>query len=158
MRIEPAYAALADLIAARLVACGFLERAAALKIDPPAPYCPSGEETELQTSAALVQAETKPVRTLLGIQPPRYVVERECQLELTVAGPELDLDGRGRQLMQEGGAVLALLVRDDPTLGGSCERCDLTGRTDQEVPPNGVGVVLTFVLRVRAADALGLTD
>lgn len=155
MMIEPAYTALAARLAQRLVACGFLSSLDALKVDPESAFEPDGEETEVTTSAALVKVKTAPVRQTLGRPTgPRYVVERECGLDLSIAGPAQDLKALLELAVM---TAVATTPGDDPTLGGLCERLELTGRNDNEIEPNGLAVFLTFTLRVRSGDPLGMT-
>jgi hypothetical protein len=152
--IEPAYSALAAAIAADLVAAQFLPAATDLMIDPEAPFSPSGDERVLVRAAALVKVRTGVVRTLLGGAGPRYVIERECRLELALAGPA--------RLLRDDVAdatlgLLALLSARLPTLGGAAERLTLGEQTDDELPPNGISLFLTFTIRVRSGDPLGRT-
>ncbi|MEJ8403854.1 hypothetical protein WKI27_00655 [Brevundimonas vesicularis] len=152
--IEPAYQQLASDVAAALVAAGFINVAADLKIDPPAPFTPTGDERTLITAAALVKVRTNPVRQLMGGPTVRYVVERQCQLELAIAGPErLRRDSR----VEDALAALAVLQDINPTLSGKAERLVLGEQTDDELPPNGVSFLITFTIRVRSGDALGRT-
>lgn len=154
--IEAAYAALADLIAQTLVGAGFLGATSLLEVDPEAPFEPSGDETEVVAAAALVKVRTGPVRQMLGrpASARRYVVERECRLELAQAGPN-----REARLSRDAAVVaaLAVLPDQDPTLGGKVERWILGEQADDELPPNGTSVFVTFTLRVRSADPLGRT-
>lgn len=152
--IEPAYAALAAAIASDLVAAAFLPAAGVMEVDPSAPFTPSGDERELVRAAALVKVRTGVVRTLLGGAGPRYVIERECRLELALAGPaRLLRDTVADQAL----ARLAQLPAHLPTLGGTAERLVLGDQTDDELPPNGVSLFLTFTIRVRSGDPLGRT-
>lgn len=156
MTLETAYAALAAELQTRLRETEFLSPTGVIQIDPDSPFEPSGEEEDLVVSAALVKVRTYVARQSIG-RPAgarRYVVERECRLELGLAGPN-----RVRRLELEPAtlAAVALLPETDPTLGGACERLILTERTDDELPPNGVAVFLTFILRVRSGDPLGLS-
>ena len=152
--IEPAYSALASAIADDLVLAAFLPAATDLMIDPEAPFSPTGDERELVRAAALVKVRTGAVRTLLGGSAPRYVVERECRLELALAGPA--------RLLRDDVAdatlgLLAQLPARVPTLGGVAERLTLGEQTDDELPPNGVSLFLTFTIRIRSGDPLGRT-
>ena len=152
--IEPAYAALGRRIADVLANTTFLRSGEDLEIDPSAPITPTGDEEDLQQAAALVTVRTDPVRQLLGRPDKRWVVERECRLELALYGPNTGL--RMAVKPQVLGA-LASIPNDDPTLDGLVERLVLTGQTDDDLPPNGVSYFLTFVLRLRSGDPLGQT-
>ena len=153
--IEPAYEALAERLAQALTSAGFLPDVAQLKVDPEAPFAPSGDELSIITAAALVKVRTGSVRQLLGRpEGPRYVVERQCRLELAIAGPNR---GLRLQVAPEALAAVAVVPGLDPTLGGVCERLVLGEQTDEELPPNGISVFLTFTLRVRSGDPLGMT-
>lgn len=152
--IEPAYSALADAIAADLVAAGFLPTVNVMEVDPSAPFTPAGDERELVRAAALVKVSTGVVRTLLGRAAPRYVVERQCRLELALAGPARLLRD---EIADAAVGRLAQLPVRLPTLGGSAERLILGEQTDDELPPNGVSLFLTFTIRVRSGDPLGRT-
>lgn len=152
--IEPAYSALAAAIADDLVAAQFLLATTDLKIDPAAPFSPTGDERVLVRAGALVKVRTVPVRTLLGGESPRYVVERECRLELALAGPARLLKVT---VADAALALLAQLPARLPTLGGTAERLVLGEQTDDELPPNGVSLFLTFTIRVRSGDPLGRT-
>ena len=152
--IESAYQQLASDVAAALVAAGFINVAADLKIDPPAPFTPTGDERTLVAAAALVKVRTNPVRQLMGGPTVRYVVERQCQLELAIAGPERL---RRENRVEDALAALAVLQDANPTLSGKAERLVLGEQTDDELPPNGVSFLITFTIRVRSGDALGRT-
>lgn len=153
MTVPAAYAALADRLAASLVATAFLGATAQLRLDPESPFEVTGDETSVVAEAALFGVATRVARDILGV-PRRYVVERECRLELGLAGPD-----RAVRLarMDATLAALAVLPETDRTLGGQCERWDLTASEDDDLPPNGQAVMLTFTLRVRSGDPLGLT-
>lgn len=153
--IETAYAALAEAIGQVLGQSGFLDPPDVLRVDPPETFSPSGDELSLVTVAALVKVQTRPVRTLLGGQAPRYVVERECRLELAAVGPRADLRAARLAAALDG---LSRIAVEGPTLDGQAERLVLTERTDDELPPNGESVFITFILRVRSGDALGLSS
>lgn len=156
MSIETAYAALGALLEETLRTSGFLDEAASLEIDPESPFEPSGDETEVIRAAALVKVRTWCPRQTIG-RPAgarRYVVERECRLELALAGP----DREQRKIIDHDTlSALALLPELDPTLDGAAERFLLGEQTDDELPPNGVASFLTFTLRVRSGDVLGLS-
>ena len=64
--IEPAYQQLAASIADALISAGFIGAVGDLKIDPAAPFTPTGDERSLVQAAALVKVRTAPVRQLLG--------------------------------------------------------------------------------------------
>lgn len=152
--IEPAYQQLASDVADALLSAGFIDATADLKIDPAAPFTPTGDERSLIKAAALVKLRTNPVRQLIGGPRVRYVVERQCQLELAIAGPErLRRDNR----VEDALAALAVLQDANPTLSGTAERLILGEQTDDELPPNGVSFFITFTIRVRSGDALGRT-
>ena len=153
--IETAYQALATLLRGTLVGTGFLSAPELLEIDPESPFAPDGDETSLVTAAALVKVQTGPVRTMLGGGSPRYVVERRAMLDLAVAGP-----ARAERLALDAATLnaLAVLAETDPRLGGTCERFTLVEQTDDELPPNGVTVAITWALRVRSSDPLGRTS
>lgn len=152
--IEPAYNALAAAIAADLVAADFLPTAGVMEVDPSSPFTPAGDERELVRAAALVKVGTGVVRTLLGGERPRYVVERQCRLELALAGPARLLRDA---VADEALGRLAQLPARLPTLGGTAERLVLGEQTDDELPPNGVSLFLNFTIRVRSGDPLGRT-
>lgn len=149
--IEPAYAHLATLIADCLVATGFETD---LKLDPPAPFTPTGDERRLVFAAALVTVGTQSVRQIIGRPIPRHVVERQCRVELAVAGP-----ARAQRLTINQNVLdaLAVLPGMNPTLDGLAERFLLIDQTDDELPPNGISVFLNFLIRVRSGDPLGRT-
>ena len=152
--IEPAYDALAGAIAADLVAAAFLPTAGVMEVDPSSPFTPAGDERELVRAAALVKVGTGVVRTLLGGERPRYVVERQCRLELALAGPARLLRDA---IADEALGRLAQLPARLPTLGGTAERLVLGEQADDELPPNGVSLFLNFTIRVRSGDPLGRT-
>ncbi|WP_312126567.1 hypothetical protein [Brevundimonas sp.] len=152
--IEPAYSALAASLAEALVASGFLQAPAELMVDPASVFTPLGDEETLVLAASLVKLQTNPVRTLLGRAGPRYVVDRQCRLELAVAGPDRLMDG---DRLADALAAIAAIPLRYPTLSGAAERVWLGERTDDELPPNGEAVTITFIIRVRSSDPLGLT-
>ena len=152
--IEPAYQQLASSIADALLSAGFIGAVSDLEVDPSAPFTPSGEEKGLVQAASLVKVKTGPVRQLMGGPKVRYVVERQCQLELAIAGPERL---RRENRVEDALFALALLQDDNPTLSGTAERLVLGEQTDDELPPNGVTFLITFTIRVRSGDALGRT-
>lgn len=155
MGIETATEALGMRIDYLLSSSGFLTSGQRLEIDPEAPFEPQGDEEELVTAAALVRLPTNPVRQILGRPEPRYVVERSCRLELALAGPSRFV----REAVNHRAlSLLAALPAVSPTLDGVTERLLLTDREDDVLPPNGVAIFLTFLLRVRSGDPLGLSD
>lgn len=152
--IDAAYTALADRLAAALVACEFISQVSELKVDPSAVFEPDGDEETLITVASLSQLQTAPVRTMIGGSSPRYVVERQCRLELAMAGPERLMS---EPLIKAALAAVAIIPAAAPTLGGAAERITLGQREDEDLPPNGTALSLTFTLRVRSGDPLGCT-
>lgn len=152
--IEPAYSELASCIADALVASNFLPAAAELKVDPPAPFTPNGDERTLIQAASLVKVQTGSVRQLLGGPAARHVVERQCRLELAIAGPDRL---RRENRVEDALLALATLPVRFPTLSGKAERLILGEQTDDELPPNGVSFFLNFTIRVRSGDPLGRT-
>ena len=84
--MDAAYAALADAVRGALANAGVLPSGAAVVLDPPAPFLPSGDETELTVSAALVKRRTGMRRTFLGGPAPRYQVERDVSLSSVSPG------------------------------------------------------------------------
>ena len=157
MSIEIAYAALAALLQQTLRATNFMEPDGVLEIDPEAPFQPSGDETDIIRAAALVQVRTFVSRQMIG-RPAgarRYVVDRECRLELALAGPNRD---QRKVIDIDTVSALATLPELDPTLGGEVERFLMGEKTDDELPPNGVATFLTFILRVRSGDPLGMSE
>ena len=149
--IEPAYTRLGCLLAETLAANAF---GSELKIDPPAPFTPAGDERHLVFAAALVSVRTRSVRQIIGRPVPRHVIERDCRLELAVAGPARD---QGLYISQITLDALAVLPGLNPTLDGKAERFELVDQTDDELPPNGLSVFLNFIIRVRSGDPLGRT-
>lgn len=154
--VETAYAALAARVAAALVAAGLLAAPGDLQIDPESRIEPAGDETEFVTAAALVKVRTAPVRQMLGrpANAPRYVVERECRVELALVGPEkAQRDTIAAAVL----TALAALPGLHPTLDGAAERLLLTEQGDDELPPNGLTLSITYTLRLRSSDPLGRT-
>lgn len=151
--IEDGYSALAQAIDTALSDAGFIPDGK-LEIDPPSPFAPNGDETELVTAAALVKIETKSVQTFLGAPLPRYAVERQVRLELGAAGP--DEDARKASLAAAVAAVAAIIVTNYQ-LGGRAERALLTASTDDDLPPNGSKTIMDLTIRVRANDPLGMS-
>lgn len=152
--IEPAYRRLVELVEAALIRAEFLTEPDGLKVDPPAPLEPSGDERQVMTYASLVKVQTQVVRQILGRPAPRYVIERHCRLELAIYGPNQD---QRLFISDDMLATLALLPNEHPTLDGFAERLILVDQTDDDLPPNGVTVTLTFTIRVRSGDPLGRT-
>ncbi|ADL00697.1 hypothetical protein [Brevundimonas subvibrioides] len=157
MSIETAYATLAERLEQTLRATLFMPDTAVLEIDPESPFEPSGDETDRVSAAALVKVRTYVARQAVG-RPAgarRYVVERECRLELALAGPNRE----ARLAVDlETLSALAMLPEQDPTLGGTVERFLMGEMTDEDLPPNGIATFLTFVLRVRSGDPLGMSE
>lgn len=152
MTIETAYAAFTQTVATALFDAGFLSDAAALRIDPEAPIEPAGDSYEYETAASVEKVQTGPVRQILGRAEPRWVVERQCRVELLTAGPARD---NRLEIDATVVGVLATLPNRLPTLSGTCERLVLTGVEDSPVEPNGVAKILMFTIRVRSGDPLG---
>ena len=152
--IEPAYERLAELVEEVLIGAGFVTEPGGLKVDPTAAFEPQGDEHQIVTAASLVKVQTQSVRQILGRAAPRHVVERQCRIELAMVGPN-----KGLRLMinDEMLMALALLPNEHPTLDGLAERLILLDQTDDDLPPNGVSVTLTFTIRVRSGDPLGRT-
>jgi len=151
--IEPAYQQLALRISEALAG---VDQATGwdLKVDPPAPFTPTGDEKILVQAASLVSVQTRSPRQLMGGPQVRYVVERQCQVELALAGPDRL---RRQSKVAEALAALAQLQDNYPTLSGTAERLILGEQTDDDLPPNGVSFLITFTIRVRSGDALGRT-
>lgn len=152
--IDAAYTALAAKIATALAAAHFIASAAKLEIDPEGPTEIDGDPRHVESVAILLQLQTGAVRTLVGSGTPRFVVERQARLELAIAGP--DRADRNARLTDALTGVAPIGITD-PTLGGTAERAGITGQEDGDLPPNGRKVFLTFYVRVRAGDPLGLT-
>lgn len=152
--IETAYAALATAIATALVAAGFLPAPAALQIDPPSPFEPSGDETEVITAAALLVVSTEGNQRRLGGPVRRYVVERTCRLELAACGP---VEALWRAALAAAETALAPLCDAEMTLGGTCEAVELGSFENEDLEPNGAQRLVTFLIRLRSGDPLGRT-
>lgn len=156
MTIETAYAAFAAAAGTALAHAdvGFLASADLLKVDPEAPIETGGDPDTFETAASADIIQTGPVRQILGRPEPRWVVERQCRVELQAAGPD-----RAERLaaLAAAASALAVLPNTAPTLSGACERLTLTGVEDEVFEPNGVGKILSFTLRVRSGDPLGTT-
>lgn len=153
--IDRAYAALGASLAGVLVGSGLLESVAGLQIDPAHVLEETGEIDGVVRWAALVKLGTQAVRTIMGGPAARYVVEREARLELAVAGPAKDWCA---DVWAAALPAIAALPTADPTLGATAERFRISGLEDDDFPPNGAKALITFVLRVRSGDQLGLTD
>lgn len=154
--IETAYAAFATALRAALLAAEFIAAEGSLLVDPEYDWSPEGGETDPVSAAALFRLETKPIRPLMGGGAPRYLVERTCQLELASAGPLPD--GQTHEARLAAAVVAAgAIPGSDPTLGQTCERLELTTLADDDLPPNGLRKAMTFTIRLRAGDPLGLT-
>lgn len=156
MTILIAYAVLAERLQERLRDTAFLNHDQRLEVDPEAPFQPEGDETSIVRAAALVHVRTSVVRQILGrpLEQRRYVVERECRLELAIAGPSRDVR---LAIDSETLTALATFADSDPLLGGAVERITLGEQTEDELPPNGTATFVTFILRVRSGDPLGRT-
>jgi hypothetical protein len=157
--IEAAYLAAQTAIAEALVAASFLSDAAQLEVDPTAPFEPDDESDDLnpaefRTAAALLQLDTKPVRTLMGGPVPRYVVERQVRLELASYGGDKDVWGAALLAAE---TAVAGLPGSNPTLGGSSERFMFVEAVAEPLEPNGDQRFITFAIRVRSSDPLGKT-
>lgn len=156
--IEIAYAALAEALADALVTAGFLTAPGLMQVDPEARWEPEGEESEVQTAAALFRLKTAPVRQLMGGSSPRWVVERDARLELSATGPVPAGDPTHAARVLAVLALAAALPATDPTLGQTCERLELTINEDADLATIGLATGITFTLRVRSGDPLGLTQ
>ncbi len=152
-----AYEALGDSLADGLVAAGFLSGVEQLQRDPESGFEPDGEETEVQTAAALFGLQTTPVRQLMGGTGTRWVVERQVRLELCAIGPVADGEETHEERVAGLLVIAANLPASDPTLSGLCERLELTGLEDDDLGPNGIKKAITFIIRLRSGDPLGLT-
>lgn len=157
MTIETAYAAFTAAVGAALAHedVGFIATAAALQVDPEAPIEAGGDPDAFETAASVEKIQTGPTRQKLGLPQQRFVVERQCRVELQAAGPS-----RSERLaaLELATSALAILPNSNPTLGGACERLTLTGGEDSVFEPNGSGNILAFTIRIRSGDALGTTD
>lgn len=154
--IEAAYTALAEALEAALVDAGLIGEGR-LERDPTAMWDPEGEEGATQSAAALFKLETKPVRDLMGGGVRRFVVERECRLELASWGPVDDGEDTHEARLDAAIDAVAPLPETDPTLGQTCERLELTDSADEEFWPSGLKRMVTFTIRLRAGDRLGRT-
>lgn len=150
--IDRAYLGLAEAVRGALAGSGFLISGDKLEVDPSSPSEPDGESGDIQSTAQLFKGATEPLRTFLG-NPPRYAVEREAMLELAICGPD---DARA-QALASASAACAKIPLMIPAVGGA-ERVELRGAEADDLPPNGEKLFLTFVLRVRSGDVLGLSD
>lgn len=152
--IDTAYQAQAGGLATALLGAGFLASTDQLQVDPSSPNAMDGDEASFATAAALVKLTTTSPRAIMGGPTRRYVVERTSRLELGVVGP--DAAARA-EVLGAALAACAALPEDDPTLGGLVERFFVGDQEDDDLPPNGAKVFLTFTLRLRSGDPLGLT-
>lgn len=155
--MDDAYRALGDTIAEALVAAGFLSAIEKLEIDPEGDWEPDGEDTEVQTGASLIRLQTRPVRQIFGGGRTHYVVERDVSLSVGAAGTVPAGDPTHEQRVGELLPLLAAIPADDPTLGGACERVEMTAADDDLLPSDGIRKTLTFTIRVRSGDPLGMT-
>ena len=153
MALPEAYQALAAALAASLVAAGVLTTPDAFEVDPVNGVEPSETPDAISAVAGLIGLETSSEIRFLG-SPRRYIVERQARLELAVAGPTAA--SRAAVLTLALTAVAAI-PEADPSLGGRCERLELLSLEDEDWPPSGQKILITFLLRVRSADALGMT-
>lgn len=153
MNLPAAYGALGRALRDALTASGVLSSPASFAIDPPSGLEPDEAGAALQTAAALVGLEINAEVRFLG-SPRRYVVERLARLELALSGPDPE---ERLTLSHRAIAALAVVPERDPTLGGTCERLELLSLEDEDWPPSGQKILITFLLRVRSADALGMS-
>lgn len=156
--IETAYAALVEAVGEALVEAGFLSTTEALREDPEGVWEPDGEEGGQVSAAAVFKLRTAPVRPLMGGGVRRWVVDRQVRVELASAGPTPDAGDANEVRLTAALAALAVLPSDDPTLGQTCERCELIEADDDDLPPNGARKTVSFAIRVRAGDPLGQTS
>jgi hypothetical protein len=154
MTIDSAYAAFNMAVAGALVDVGYIAAPGDLRVDPESLVEPTGDEEEFVTVATVEQVQTGPVRQLLGRAVPRWIVERQCRVELAAYGP-----ARAERLDVDAGAVAALaqLPVTLPTLLGACERLALVSVESEPLAPNGVTKTFLFTLRVRSGDPLGMS-
>lgn len=153
--IDRAYAALAAALTGALVGSGLLESAETFEIDPASPLEATGETDEVTRWAGLVKLPTTVARQMLGSGAGRFVVEMDARLELAVAGPERAWCD---QVWAAALPAIAAIPEADPTLGGTAERFWLSGFEPDDFPPNGATALVTFTLRVRSGDRLGLSE
>ena len=153
--IDRAYAALAAALTGALVGSGLLESAEKFEIDPASPMEPTGEADEVFRWAGLVRLPTTVQRQMLGSGAGRFVVEMDARLELAVAGPE---KAWRDQVWAAALPALSNLPEADPTLGGTAERFWISAFEPDDFPPNGAQALVTFTLRVRSGDRLGLSE
>lgn len=152
--IEDAYAALCTVIATALLGAEFVADAGAVAIDPAEVLEPGEGSNLLETSAAIVQGDTKPIRTFIGGPAPRYAVEREVMVELAATGPDKTVRDAA---MIAAVTALCSVPGSSSVAGGGAEDCEITDQQAGDLPPNGLKRIVTFALRVRAGDPLGLT-
>jgi hypothetical protein len=153
--MEAAYHGFASLVGAALETSGFLSSADLLVRDPAEPVEPDGDATAW-AAAVILNLGTAPVRTLVGGGSPTFVVERQVRIELAaVAQDQAALDAK----IADGSSAMISFVGAgaDLTLGGLVERIAVQGAEIEDLPPLGQKLFLSFVLRIRAGDALGLT-
>lgn len=153
--MEAAYQGFADLVGAALETAGFLSSASLLVRDPAEPVEPDGDATAW-AAAVLLNLGTSPVRTLVGGGSPKFVVERQVRVEL--AAMAQDQAAVDAMIADGSSAVVSLIAAGaDLTLGGLVERVAVLGAEVEDLPPLGQKLFLSFVLRLRAGDPLGLT-
>lgn len=153
--IEVAYAAFGDQLAAALVAAEFLTATDLFKVDPAEPIEVDGDATGW-TAATMLNMGTVPARTLIGGGAPRFVVERQVRVE--IAATAQDKTALDAKIAAGSSAVVAFVgVGADLTLGGRLERLTVTSAEVEDLAPMGQKLFITFALRLRAGDPLGLT-
>lgn len=157
--IEAAYAAAQTAVAAALVAAGFLQDPTQLEVEPVAPFEPVDDSdtenpAEFRTAAAMMQEDTKPIRTFMGGPAPRFCVERQIRLELASYGAD---KARWTAVLEAAVAAVSSLTATNPSLDGSAERFLFVEAVPQPLEPNGDQRFITFAIRVRSGDPLGMT-
>ncbi len=153
MALPAAYQALARSLRDALLAAGVLASPTAFEVDPLTGVEPSETSDTISAVAGLIGLETTSEIRFLG-SPRRYVVERLARLELAISGPSPEAR---LAVVTRAMASAAMLTERDPTLGGLCERLEIPSLEDEDWPPNGQKILITFLLRVRSGDALGMT-
>ena len=153
MALPAAYQALGRTLQQGLVAAGVLANPSAFVLDPSVPLEPAEGSPTLIAAAGLVGLETSAEARFIG-SPRRYQVERQARLELAVAGPD---PAARAAVVARALTALARIPEVDPTLNGLCERLEVLALEDEDWPPDGQKILITFLLRVRSADALGMT-
>jgi len=153
MALPDAYQALGRNLRGALLSAGVLAHPDAFEVDPVTGVEPSETSATISAVAGLIGLETVPDLRFLG-SPRRYVVERQARLELAISGPTPEARAA---VITRAVTSAATLPERDPTLGGLCERLEIQSLEDEDWPPNGQKILITFLLRVRSADALGMT-